>query len=69
MLRYKKPMRLKGGWGAMEPASGVEIRRKKHPSIMNALSEFVNIEKISHCYVLQFFHLKSSNLAYIFKQS
>ena len=25
---------------------------------MNALSEFVNMEKIDHCYVIQYFHSK-----------
>ena len=25
---------------------------------MNALSEFVNMEQIGHCYVIQYFHLK-----------
>ena len=28
---------------------------------MNALSEFVNIEKIGHRYVIQYFHLKGLN--------
>lgn len=28
------------------------------PSIVNVLSEFVNMEKIGHRYVIQYFHLK-----------